>query len=563
MPVFVEISVLLIITALISVLVRFLKQPMIIGYILTGIVVGPYVLNLLHATSELEVFSKVGIVLLLFIVGLHLNPRVIKEVGKISMMAGIGQVVFTSIVGFMIAIFLGISKVAAIYVAIALTFSSTIIILKLLSDKKDLQKMYAKIAVGFLLVQDVIASVILIVIAMMNNQGGTDALTAINVVFIKGAVLMVGLLLLGTYLLPKVIKYVATSQELLFIFSLAWGTGMASLFMALGFSVEIGALIAGVTLSSTAYADEVASRMRPLRDFFIVMFFILLGSQMVLSDINKIVIPALIFSVYVLIGNPVIMIILMNYLGYSRRTSFMSGLTVAQISEFSLILATIGMQMGHLSQETLSLVTLVGIITITVSSYLILYSEKLYPRLENWMKYLELFTHNKKERSEELSYTAVLFGYDRVGQNFIETFKKLKEKFCVVDFNPSSIERLQKESIPYFFGDASDVELLEELPLSKARLVVSTIPDVGTNRMLIKYVRSQVSRSVIVVLAHTVDDAKELYEVGASYVVMPHHLGAQYAAKLIHTLGVDPASFKEEKEKHLQLIHDKYEVSVS
>ncbi len=558
MPVFVELSILLGITTLVAILVRMLKQPMIIGYILAGVIVGPYVLNILHATEELEVFSKVGIVLLLFIVGLHLNPKVIKEVGKISMLAGIGQVVFTSIVGFVIAILLGISKVAAIYVAIALTFSSTIIILKLLSDKKDLQKMYAKIAVGFLLVQDIIASIILIVVAMLHNQAGTDALTAINLVVLKGAALMVGLMLIGVYVLPKLIKYVAGSQELLFIFSLAWGTGLASLFLLLGFSVEIGALIAGVSLSSTAYADEISSRMRPLRDFFIIMFFLLLGSHMVLDDLGKIVIPALIFSFYVLIGNPVIMIILMNYLGYSRRTSFMSGLTVAQISEFSLILATIGMQLGHLSRETLSMVTLVGIITITASSYLILYAEKLYPRLENVIKYLEFFTHNKNEQNTVTYYTAVLFGYDKVGQDFIQAFEKIDEKYCVVDFNPVAIEQLDKQGVPYFFGDASDVEFLAELPIQKLKIAVSTISDLETNRILIKHIRAIVPKSIIVVVAHTVEDTKDLYAAGASYVIMPHHLGAQHAVKLIHKMGVDIVSFKEEKQKHLELIEERY-----
>jgi Kef-type K+ transport system membrane component KefB len=531
---------------------------MIIGYILTGVIVGPYALDILQATKELEVFSKVGIVLLLFIVGLHLNPKVIKEVGKISMLAGIGQVVFTSIVGFIIAILLGIAKVSAMYVAIALTFSSTIIILKLLSDKKDLQKTYAKIAVGFLLVQDIIASLILIVIAMINNQTDGDTLTAVNMIVLKGAGLMVGLLLIGSYVLPRLIKYVAGSQELLFIFSLAWGTGLASLFMLLGFSVEIGALVAGVSLSSTAYADEVSSRMRPLRDFFIIMFFILLGSHMVLDDLGKIVVPAIIFSFYVLIGNPIIMIILMNYLGYSRRTSFMSGLTVAQISEFSLILATIGMQVGHISQETLSMITLVGVITITASSYLILYSEKLYPRLENWVKYLEFFTHNKSEQSTTTNYTAVLFGYDRVGQDFLHTFEKIDEDYCVVDFNPTSIEQLEKKQVPYFFGDAGDVEFLEDLPIQKLRIAVSTIPDVNTNRMLVKYLKTIGPRSVVIALAHTVEDARDLYQAGASYVIMPHHLGAQHAAKMIHKLGVDSSLFKDEKEKHLHTLAEKY-----
>jgi Kef-type K+ transport system membrane component KefB len=558
MPVFLELSALLGLTTIVTLLVRWLRQPLIIGYIISGVIVGPYVLNLLHSKDEFELFSKVGIVLLLFIMGLHLNPKVIREVGKVSLMAGVGQVLITTIVGFCIALLLGLSKVAALYVGIALTFSSTIIILKLLSDKKDLQKFYAKIAIGLLLVQDIIASIILILIAMVGSQGNTDALTATSQIVFKGAALMVGLMLLGTYIVPKVIKYIAVSQELLFIFSLAWGMGMASLFLWFGFSVEIGALVAGVTLSTTPYADEIASRMRPLRDFFIVIFFILLGSHLEIGNLGAIVIPALIFSVFVLVGNPIILIILMNLLGYSRRTSFMSALTVAQISEFSLIVATLGMQMGHLSQQTLSLITLVGIITITISSYLILYADKIYPKLSNVLGWLELLKNNKKERGNDTQFSAVLFGYDRVGEDFIDVFTKLSEPFCVVDFNPTSIEKLEKNKVPYYYGDASDVEFLEDLPFGKVKIAVSTIPDLNINRLLVHFIKGMNQHAIIVVLAHTAQDARQLYDVGASYVIMPHHLGAQHAAKLITKLGLDSTLFKEEKTKHLDLIIKRY-----
>lgn len=558
MPVFVELSALLALTTIITLLVRWLRQPLIIGYILSGILVGPYGFGMLHAKDEFELFSKVGIVLLLFIMGLHLNPKVIREVGKVSLMAGVGQVLVTTIVGFCIAILLGLSKVAALYVGIALTFSSTIIILKLLSDKKDLQKFYAKIAIGLLLVQDIIASIILIFIAMVGAEVDSDLLTASSSIIFKGAALMVGLMMLGTYIVPKVIRYIATSPELLFIFSLAWGTGMASLFLWFGFSVEIGALVAGVSLSTTPYADEIASRMRPLRDFFIVIFFILLGSHLAVDNLGAILIPAIIFSIFVLVGNPIILIILMNLLGYSRRTSFMSALTVAQISEFSLIVATLGMQMGHLNQQTLSLITLVGIITITVSSYLIIYADKIYPKISNLLGWLELLKTKKKEQSSGEMFTAVLFGYDRVGHDFIEVFRKLEEPFCVVDFNPASIEKLQSTDVPHFYGDASDVEFIEDLPFGKVKLVVSTIPDLNTNRLIVHFMKGMNSRCIIVVLAHTTAHAEELYEAGASYVIMPHHLGAQHAAKLINKLGLDTSLFREEKEKHIELLATRY-----
>lgn len=553
MNIFTEISLLLAVTTLFSIGAKFLKQPLVVGYILAGIVIGPYFLNILTSQHELELFSKIGIVFLLFIVGLHLNPKVIKEVGKVSLITGIGQVLFTSLIGFGLAIALGIDRIAALYISIALTFSSTIIILKLLADKKDLQKLYAKIAIGFLLVQDILATIILIGITVFANQGTASLAETIGFTLAKGFGLIIVLFLISNVVLHKFTRFLAQSQELLFLFSLAWGTGMASLFTALGFSIEIGALIAGVTLSVTPYADEMSARLKPLRDFFIIIFFILLGSQMVLDNIGAIIVPALIFSVFVLVGNPIIVVILMNVLGYNQRTGFMAGLTVAQISEFSLILASLGLRVGHLSQEMLSLVTLVGLLTIAGSTYLILYSEKIYPRLSRVLNRLELVKKKSNEKGViEEDYPCILFGYDRVGHTFTKVLSDIDEKYLVVDFNPHSIHRMQDLEISHLFGDAGDIEFLEQLPTTKPKLIISTIPDVSTNMLIIKHMLSRNPKAIVIPIAHTIAEAAELYSAGASYVIMPHYLGAEYAATLVHRLQLDKPSYQKKRLAHIQ-----------
>lgn len=552
MNIFIELSILLLVTTVVTLGVKLLKQPLVVGYILAGIVTGPYFLNVLHSTHELELFSKVGIVFLLFIVGLHLNPKVIKEVGSISLVTGVGQVVFTSLIGFLLAILLGIDRLAALYVAIALTFSSTIIILKLLADKKDLQKLYAKIAIGFLLVQDVIATFVLIGVTVFTNGGEAGLLNTLAWTLLKGLGLFVGLYLFTSLVLQKLTNYIAHSQELLFLFSLAWGTGLASLFLLLGFSIEIGALVAGVTMSLTPYADEMSSRLKPLRDFFIIIFFILLGSQMVIANLASIILPALLLSLFVLVGNPVIVILLMNLAGYSRRTGFLAGLTVAQISEFSLILASLGMRVGHLSQEVLSLVTLVGLITIAGSTYLILYADSIYPRIANILKKLELLKTRKTEKGAVgEDYSSVIFGFDRVGDIFADALTKAEQSYLVVDYNPASIQRVEELQLPFRYGDASDVEFLEELPVAKPQLVVSTIPDFVTNKLIIRTMLEKNPKVLVVPIAHTITEAKELYDLGAAFVMIPHLLGAEYAARMIKRLGLDKNAYFEEKQKHL------------
>jgi Kef-type K+ transport system membrane component KefB len=552
MNIFIELSLILAIVTAVSFLMRALRQPLVVGYILTGVIVGPYFLNILHTVEYVELFSRIGITILLFIVGLSLNPLVIKEVGKISLITGMGQVLFTSFIGFYIIKLLGYGNVAAVYGAIALTFSSTIIILKLLSDKGDLNKLYGKISIGFLLVQDIIATLILLVVSTFSLQQSYNIVNTFVGLLGKGIGIILILFIISRYIIPKVSNYFASSQELLFIFSIAWGLGVASIFATLGFSIEVGALIAGVSLSVSPFSYEIGSRMKPLRDFFIILFFILLGSQMILEDISSLVLPAIILSLFVLIGNPLIVLILMNLLGYKRRVGFMAGLTVAQISEFSLILVSMALFLGHINQEIVSLITLVGIITITGSTYMILYSDVIYNKTKNLLKFFEIRKkHIKEGKHQDGGHDVIIFGYDRVGNDFLQAVKKLDKSYLVVDFNPISIRRLQEKDIPFRFGDAEDVEFLDELGLNEAKLVISTIPGFEANLLLVKKYRSKNPFGIIIVLSHNIKHAEQLYLAGATYVVMPHYLGAHHAASMISRHGLDVKEFEKERNLHL------------
>jgi len=552
MSIFIELSLILAVAVLVSLLMRLLRQPLIVGYIISGILVGPAALDLLQSREYVELFSNIGIAILLFIVGLTLNPIIVREVGKTSLITGIGQVVFTTIIGFFIVRFFGIGSLAAWYVALALSFSSTIIILKLLSDKNDLGSLYGKISIGFLLVQDVIAVIVLVAISAFRVSESSTASLAILFLVIKGIIAVTLLFVVARFLLPRLSQFIASSQELLFLFSVTWGLGLASLFTRLGFSLEVGALLGGITLAASPFAREIASRMKPLRDFFIVLFFILLGSGLAIADVKTLIVPAVILSLFVLIGNPVIVIILLNTLGYGRRVSFLAGLTVAQISEFSFILIALGVSVGHVPHSVVSLVTLVGMITIAGSTYLILYSRFLYSRLERFLVLLEWRSPKAKREKPMLTYEAVLFGYDRVGFDFVQSLKKICRRFAVVDFNPASIARLEKEGIVSHYGDAEDAEFLAEISLEKSKLLVSTLPDFETNIFLIEWYRKRNALGIAISISHTKEDAIKLYEAGASFVVMPHHLGAHYASLMISRYGFESTEFAREKELHLK-----------
>ncbi len=514
---------------------RALHQPLAVGYILSGIVVGPYVLNILHSTESIDVFSKIGIAVLLFIVGLSLNPDTIRDTGKAALVTGLGQILFTSVIGYALILALGFDNLTALYGSIALTFSSTIIILKLLSDKGDLGKLYGKISIGFLLVQDLVATLLLVIVPLIGLQalGGGGLSATFADLLLKGVGATIVLYAISKFALPHLSYFLARSQELLFLFSIAWGLGLASLFAYLGFSIEIGALIAGVTLSVSSYAFEISSRMRPLRDFFIVLFFVLLGSHVQLGDVTTFAWPAIILSLFVLVGNPLIVFVLMNAMGYRSRTGFLAGLTVAQISEFSLILMALGFSLGHVNAQAVSLITFVGLITIAGSTYLIMYGDRIYAFLKPLLRLLEFKKPHRREHALHTSHEMIIFGYGQIGSEFVKTAEELGTKFLVIDYNPETISVMKESGLPIEFGDAEDVEFLDEIQMRKARLVVSTIPDPNVNHLLVKHYRQHNSDGIIVVLSHNRAEAKSLYLAGASYVIMPRMLGAKKASSMI------------------------------
>ncbi|NCO12126.1 sodium:proton exchanger [Candidatus Pacearchaeota archaeon] len=552
MPVFLEISIVLALATLISFVMKYLKQPLIVGYILTGVLAGPYVLNLLQSHETLELFSKLGITILLFIIGIHLSPKIIKELGSTSFLVGLSQIVITSLVGFTIAIFLGIDRIAALYIAIALTLSSTIIILKLISDKGDTHKLYSKLTISLLIIQDVVATFVLLLVSSFSKSVEMNVSNPMSLMLLKVMGLVLGFSIVIKYLLPKMINFASSNQELLFLFSISWGLGTAIAFNILGLSIEVGALIAGIALSTSEFAEEISSRLQPLRDFFIVLFFIFLGASMILDISVSNLVPILVLSLFVLVGNPIILVIIMNLLGYHKKTSFMAGMAIAQISEFSLILATLGMQVGHLSKEVVTLITFVGLITISGSSYFIIHAEKMYPYLKRFLTILEFRKNNKETQPKNKKFDVFLFGFNRSGNDLLKSLKEMQYKIAIVDYNPETTKRLPGNFKNFFFGDASSIEFLDSLPLIKSQLIISTLPDLETNKLLIKYLNKNQSKAVAIIYAHNKNDALDYYDSGADYVVLPHYIGVKHTANLIKKTGINTNSFKRKRSLHLK-----------
>lgn len=552
-PVFIQLAIILFTAFIVSYIVKALHQPLIVGYIIAGVIISPYIISFGASQEVIDIFSKFGIAFLLFMVGMHMNPRVIKEIGTTSLVIGLIQMTLTFAAGFFISIFLGFNYVTSAYIGIAISFSSTIIIMKLLSDSKQISSLYGKISIGILIIQDLVAIAVLMFISSISSGNSFSSIAVKSL--IGGGGLIVILFLIGFFVLPKITKNIASSQELLFLFSITWAFVVAALFSYIGFTIEIGALIAGVVLSISPYSTEIASKIRPLRDFFLIIFFIILGFNIQISNIGSIVVNAVIFSLIALMFKPLILTTLMAFFGYTKRNNLLVGLTLGQISEFSLIILTLGVAVGHISGEILSTLTLTGIITITASTYMIIYSNKFYKKMSGFISIFER-KEVRKERKIGKKYDTILFGYNRIGFSILRVLKKIKRKYIVVDFNPNVISVLSKSRIPSMYGDAYDTDFLEELQLDKLKIAVSTIPDFDTNVVLIKSIRSVNPNAVIIARAHQIEEALELYNKGADYVLTPHFLGGEYVAKMISNFDTDKKDYETEKKKHLKMLEE-------
>ncbi|GIW69316.1 MAG: potassium transporter Kef [Patescibacteria group bacterium] len=554
MSVFVELSIIIVVAALLSGAMRLLRQPLVIGYVLTGVMLGPHFLGVLKSAESMSAFSEMGIAILLFIVGLHLNPKELKNFGTASFLIGFLQVLLTTFFGFIISAVLKFSPIEGLYIGLGLSFSSTIVVLKFLSDKKDLEKLYGRLSIGILLLEDILAAVALIVVS--GTSEGMEGLPSFLLLIIKGLILVLAVSLTSYYVMPALGTFLARSQEYLFLFSLAWGFGLAVLFGNLGFSIEVGALIAGVSLSILPYSAEISSRLKPLRDFFVVMFFIYLGYEISFDSLTKMVVPLAIFISYVLLIKPLIFALLIELFGYSKKTAFLGGSSLSQISEFSLILALLGLKVGHLSEDTVSLITILGFLSIAVSSYFIVYAEKIYPL---FVPFLKLFEKKTVVADTDIArvYDTILFGCNRAGYDFVKIFKEFGKQFLAVDFDPDIVKELTSKGINCIYGDAEDAEFLDEISVGKAKIVISTIPEFETNNFLLNKVRSENPDSLVVLISYNIDEAIKLYEGGATYVILPHFIGGEFAVRIISEAGFDVKKLSARRDEHVNYLRER------
>lgn len=555
--VFSELSAVIIVTVAVSLFMRLIRQPLILGYILAGLLVGPSALDLIHHTEMFEAFSSIGIALLLFIIGLGMNAKELKKLGRVIIFVSLTSLLTIGSIGFAAGAALGYGRLESAIIGLALFFSSTIIIVKLLSDKKEQNRLHGQIAIGVILVEDLVATFALLFI-VAGKQGGLEV-HELLLLLLKGALLISFLVLANTRILGRLTRAVASSQELLFLFAISWGFGIASLFEFAGFSLEVGALFAGVTLASLPYAQEIAARLKPLRDFFVVLFFITLGESLNVTNLQAAVVPALILSVIVIALKPFVITTSLGIMGYTKRVSFKAGINLSQISEFSIVLIVLAAASGIVRPEISAIITLVAIITIATSTYLMHYDDALFRWFDRFKLHMFEREPKHKERRKRSGYQLVLFGYHKGGHEFIHTFTQIGKPYVVVDYDPGVVDSLENRNIPCLYGDATDPELLEEVAIGNAKLVVSTFTEYRVTEQLVRSVRRVNPDAVIVCHAENQHEAINLYEQGATYVMIPHYIGSEKVSSFIKKNGLDKSQFDQFREKHITFLMSRAE----
>jgi len=506
--------------AVLAVIARYLRLPTIVVYLAAGLLLGP-VTGLIELSETIDLIAEIGIVLLLFLVGLELSFDKIRAVGKVALVAGLGQVVFTAVGGYAVCWALGFEVMESVFLAVALTFSSTVVVVKILTDKQELNALYGRIAVGIFLVQDLVVIVVLTLLTGLEGEAALNPATLVKQLGLALGgmlVLLVGVLVASRFVLPRPFQWASGSPATLFVWSLAWCFLVVGAAYLGHLSIELGAFFAGLALAQLPCSRDLQHRIQPLMNFFVAIFFVSLGVQMAPEGIQDNWAAAAWLSLFVLIGNPLIFMLIISRFGYSERTSFKTSVTVAQISEFSFVFVAMGLAAGLIGERVVSITGLVGIITVASSAYMIQYADPLY-RAVRKSGVLRIFRASQIEdeiEPDELRDHIMVVGMNSLGRRIVTALHDRGETVLAIDTDPRKLQGLPCHRL---HGNVEYASVLEEHGLAHAKLLVSALQIEDTNDLLAHHCREVgVPCSVVAVDLSILDN---LLELDVSWVMVP------------------------------------------
>ncbi|TGK27932.1 potassium transporter Kef [Leptospira gomenensis] len=543
-----DIALSIIFATFFSHIARLTKQPLILGYVAGGLLLGPNLgFGLVVNKESIELISEIGLILLLFIIGLEIDLKELARMGKSMFVLGISQFVFCVLFGlvFFQKILPSSGKFDLLYFAIALAISSTMIVVKLLHDKFEVSTIAGRLTIGVLVLQDIWA---IIFMGVQPNLQDPQILKIVSSLGI-GLVLIGVAFLISRFFLSRLFQAAASKPELILITSIAWCFLLCGLAERAGLSKEMGALIAGVSIAAFPYGADVIAKLSGIRDFFITLFFVALGMKIPIPSL-QIVTISLIAVAFVLVSRVVTVATPVFLSGKGLRAGIVTGLNLAQISEFSLVILSLGMGYGHISQELESTVLTSMILASVVSTYVILFNDPISRFIVRTLGTIGI--KERAERKTESDITGqpkrdiVILGYFRIAQGLLEGIEREKpewlNRILIVDFNPVFRQSLEAKGIRWAYGDLANPETLHHLGIEDARYIICTISDMilkgTTNRRLLESLKG-ISHHGQPSIILTTDDAKEadvLVESGAAHVIVPGRISGMSLFREMKTI---------------------------
>jgi Kef-type K+ transport system membrane component KefB len=555
-----------------ALLARALRQPLILGYLVAGVVVGPAMgFGLVKNRESIEIISEIGLILLLFIIGLEMDLQKLVSAGRSLVLAGVLQFPICVALGLAFALALGIPLGGgwfdAAYAAVAMALSSTMIVVKLLYDKHELMTLPGRLTLGVLVFQDVWA---ILILAIQPNLLDPSTGVLVSSLF-KGALLVAVSLAASRYLLPALFAFIARVPELLLVTALAWCflvTGIAS---NLGLSREMGALIAGIVMSTFPYNLDVIAKVITIRDFFVTLFFVALGMQIPVPTPWVLSVAAA-ASLFLMATRFLTVFPILYATRCGLRTSLLPAINLSQMSEFSLVIASLGLTLGHIEARTVAVLTFVFVITSVASTYMITFNHELQAWLGRLVRRAGVYDDEEMDTLPGTSPARIVFlGFYRDASSIVHQFEieargspggALLGHVLVIDFNPQVLEELQRRGIRSLYGDVSNMDTLEHASVQYARIVVCTLTDSilkGTNNArLLKQLQRLCPNSALVVASETIEGALALYQEGAGFVYIPRIHSAYHMAEILRT-GLEDG-LRVAREEEMAALRDRNEV---
>lgn len=539
-----DIGLSIIFAAAASHLARLLKQPLILGYVAGGMLLGTHLgFGLVTNLESIELISEIGLILLLFIIGLEINLRELLHMGKALFVLGIVQFIGCVVLG--LAFFkpfgftMGGGNFDLLYLAVALALSSTLIVVKLLHDKFETSTTGGRLTIGILVLQDIWAIIFMAFQPNLLDPHIGSILTS----FGQGAVLVGAAFFASRHILAKLFLAAAKLPELVLLSSLAWCFLVCGLAEKAGLSKEMGALIAGMSIAAFPYGADVIAKLGGVRDFFVTLFFVALGLKVPMPTAATLGL-ALVLAVFVIASRVLTLVAPSRMLGLGLRTGFVTAINLSQISEFSLVILALGAGYKHVSEDLQALVLTAMLLASVISTYLIYFNDRLarVGLMLTGKLGLKDSAHHEPAKVDLAGRDIVLLGCFRVGEAFLDAVEReaghLKERLLIVDYNAAVGHRLAKRGFQWVYGDLAHPQTLHHLGIEKAQVVICTISDTFlkgiTNRRLLSHLQHLAPEAKLIMTADDTEQADKLRKAGAHDAVTPSALAGGYLLRFFN-----------------------------